>query len=302
MRRLKIVSLIFFFCIGIETFANNSLPVQLPFASGETLHYKLSYRGILTSMIWADLADIRMIFTADKQTPDKHKAHQFELYLTTENYIKAELFQPVRYTYKAIIDTALQRTVLVEETDTGDNHSHDFLWLDWKNKDTQLFKKREKIEEYSGLLAMDVKSVWEKDGSADIPDFLKHFPVVGNQQTYFIHKESGDKIEYLQILDPLSLIYIIRTADFMPDSSTLKEIPIAVSDDIRVYRIEKLSLETLSLNGEKVQAAKFKIQTNEKKDNYFYLWLSNDKYKIPLRMAMDAPLGKLEIDLVKLSR
>jgi len=212
------------------------------------------------------------------------------------------MFQPVRYTYKTIIDTALQRTVLVEETDTGDNHSHDFLWLDWKNKDTQLFKKRERIQEHSGFLGMDVKYIWENDGSADIPDFLKLFPVLDNQQTYLIHKEPGDKIKYLQILDPLSLIYIIRTPDFMSDSSILKEIPIAVSDDIRVYRIEKLSLETLSLNGDKVQATKFKIQTNEKKDNYYYLWLSNDKYKIPLRMAMDAPLGKLEIDLVKLSR
>jgi len=302
MRHLKILSSIFFFCISLEAFANNSLPAQLPFSSGETLHYKLSYRGILTSMIWADLADIKMIFTANKQTPDKHKAHQFELYLTTENYIKAEMFQPVRYTYKTIIDTALQRTVLVEETDTGDNHSHDFLWLDWKNKDTQLFKKRERIQEHSGFLGMDVKYIWENDGSADIPDFLKLFPVLDNQQTYLIHKEPGDKIKYLQILDPLSLIYIIRTPDFMSDSSILKEIPIAVSDDIRVYRIEKLSLETLSLNGDKVQATKFKIQTHEKKDNYYYLWLSNDKYKIPLRMAMDAPLGKLEIDLVKLSR
>jgi hypothetical protein len=74
--------------------------------------------------------------------------------------------------------------------------------------------------------------------------------------------------------------------------------PIVVSDDIRIYQVQKGSLETLLLNGEKIQGIKIQIQTSEKKDNYYYVWLSNDEKKIPLRMVMDAPLGKLEIDLV----
>ncbi|MCU7938346.1 MAG: DUF3108 domain-containing protein [gamma proteobacterium symbiont of Bathyaustriella thionipta] len=253
-------------------------------------------------MIWADLADIKMTFSADKITPDKQNAHQFELYLTTENYTKAEMFQPVRYTYKTTLDSHLRRTVLVEETDVGSDQSHDFLWLDWKNKTTQLFKKREKIQQHSGFLGMNVKEVWEEDGTHRIPAFLKHFPLLEMQQTYIIHKESGDKIRYPKILDPLSLIYTIRTLDDTMDSNTLKEIPVAVSDDIRLYKIQKQSLESFSLNGKKVQGTKYKIQTNEKKDNYYYVWISNDEYRIPLRMAMDAPLGKLEIDLVKLIR
>lgn len=287
----------------MDTYADNAKQVSWPFVTGETLYYKLSYRGLLTSMIWADLADIKMSFSAEQQTPDKHKAYQFELYLTTENYSKAEMFHPVRYTYKTTLDSLKQRTVLVEETDTGNSHSHDFLWLDWKNKETQLFKKREKIQEKSGFLGMDVKQVWEKDGNYSIPDFLTHFPLLAEQQSYLIHKESGDKIQHAKILDPLSLIYLLRTSDLLnKDSASLSEIPVAVSDDIRIYKIQQQSLESFSLNGKKVQGTKFKIQTNEKKDNYYYVWLSHDKKKIPLRMAMDAPLGKLEIDLVRISQ
>ncbi|MCU7799603.1 MAG: DUF3108 domain-containing protein [gamma proteobacterium symbiont of Lucinoma myriamae] len=175
MPRLNIILSILCVCLSIEAFANSSKLLQLPFSSGETLDYKLSYRGLFTSMIWADLADIKMSFSANQQTPDKQNAHQFELYLTTENYTKAEMFQPVRYTYKTTLDSTLQRTVLVEETDTGNSHSHDFLWLDWENKATQLFKKREKIQEKSGFLGVDVKEVWEKDGHYRIPDFSRIF-------------------------------------------------------------------------------------------------------------------------------
>lgn len=288
--------------MAMEAFANQTRPVQLPFSSGETLHYKLSYRGLLTSMIWADLADIEMIYLSDKKTPDKQNAHQFELFLTTENYSKAELFQPVRYTYTTTLDSSLQRTVLVEEIDNGKNQSHHFLWLDWQNKETQLFKKREKEQITNGFLGMDVSEVWEQDGEQSVPDFLGGYPLLADQQTYLIHKESGDKIEYAQILDPLSLLYTLRTLDFNPDLPAVKEIAVAASDDIRLYHVSKMAVEELSVSGEAYQGTKYKIQSDEKKDNRYYVWLSNDLKKIPLRLSMDAPLGELEIDLMKVTQ
>lgn len=272
---------------------------DLPFSSGETLYYKLSYRGLLTSMIWADLADVRMTFSRVGATPDKHEGYQFELYLSTENYSKAELFQPVRYTYTSTLDASLQRTLLVEEEDIGENQSHDFLWLDWTNKKTQLFKKREKKQQFSGFLGLHVEEAWEPDGVIAVPNFLGEFPLLDNHLSYLIHKESGDPIVQPQVLEPLSLIYALRIQDFEPHTNEVKEVAIAVSDDIRLYRVQKELIEDISLNGETRRGIKFKIQTDEKKENYYYVWLSDDKKKIPLRMAMDAPLGKLEIDLMR---
>jgi len=254
-------------------------------------------------MIWADLADVKMTYLTGKQTPDKKNAYQYELFLTTENYSKAEMFQPVRYTYTTTLDSTLQRVVLIEEVDNGRNQSHDFLWLDWGNRATELFKKREKKRQSNGFLGLDVAEVWEKDGKLTIPEFFGDFPLLADQKTYLIHKESGDKIEHSEILDPLSLIYSLRSIDFdaKAERQNKKQISVAISDDIRLYHVEKLILERISINGQSVLGTKYKIQTDEKKNNFYYVWLSDDEKKIPLRMAMDAPLGKMEIDLMKVT-
>jgi len=307
---LRLKASLFFFLIGIfsstpNVWANESATDNyFPFLPGETLHYKLSYRGLLTSMIWADLADVRMTYLTGKQTPDQKNAYQYELFLTTENYSKAEMFQPVRYTYTTTLDSSLQRVVLIEEVDNGRNQSHDFLWLDWENRATELFKKREKKEQSNGFLGLDITEVWEEDGKLGIPEFFGDFPLLADQKTYLIHKESGDKIEHSEILDPLSLIYSLRSIDFDAETErqNKKQISVAVSDDIRLYHVEKLALEKISINGQSVQGNKYQIQTDEKKDNFYYVWLSDDEKKVPLRMAMDAPLGKMEIDLMKVTQ
>lgn len=268
---------------------------ELPFSSGETLHYLLSYRGLLTSMIWADIADVKMVFLANKQTPEQRNGHQFVLHLSTENYTKAEMIHPVRYTYTATMDKTMHRTLLVEEEDTGASESHEFLWLDWRNKESQLFKKREKEQVSSDFFSLDDEDVWEKDGKQGIPDFLSEFPLIDGTQTYLIHKGSGSKITDSQILEPLSMIYSLRSLNI----DAVKKIPLVISDHIRIYRIERIGMEEINANGMKYQAIKYKIQRNGKKDKRFYIWLSNDKIKIPLRFTMEAPLGKLELQLVK---
>lgn len=304
----SVFSLSLLFCInalanGELSDATANATAERPFSSGETLHYKLSYRGLLTSMIWADIADIKMTFLANKPTPNHHNGHQFVLQLSTANYTKAEIIHPVRYTYTTTLDESLQRTLLVEETDTGANNSHYFLWLDWHTSETQLFKKREKEQITSGFLGLDSAMVWEKDGERAIPEFLSHFPLIENDQTYLIHKESGDKIKNSSILDPLSMIYTLRSLNFDTEEfDTIIEIPIAVSDDIRLYRIERTGIEEIKVGGENHQTTRYKIHTDEKKDNSYYIWLSNDELKIPLRLAMKAPLGRLEVDLVKVTR
>lgn len=243
--------------------------------SAETLYYKLSYRGLLTSMIWADLADIKM--TSLQHSDDEQKSQTFELFLTTKHYKKAELFHPVRYTYRSTIDRALQRTVLVEEQDTGNNQSYDVLWLDWQKKTTHLFAK-------CGT-------------QSDCPT-IEHLPyslLVKEKNKQLSYKESGDPISATQVLDPLSILYFLRTLDFTERT----EISLVVADDIRLYQIEKQAVELLSLKDKKIPATKFKLHSREKKDNYYFIWLSNDQDKVPLRLSMDAPLGKLEINLMQ---
>lgn len=299
---IKMTPLIIFLLLTCMDLSADEMALDLPFSSGETLHYKLSYRGLLTSMIWADLADVKMTFLANTRTHEQHKGHQFVLQLSTENYTKAELIQPVRYSYITTLDASLQRTLLIEEIDNGANQSHDFLWVDWPNKKTQLFKKREKELVSAGFLGLDRKEIWEGDGELAVPDFFNDFPLLENNQTYLIHKESGDKIRRSQVLDPLSLIYTLRTLDFSSDSESAKEIAIAVSDDIRLYRIELNGQEKLNVAGKYYQATRFKIHTDVKKEYSYYIWLNNDKKKTPLRLSLEAPLGKLEIDMIKITQ
>ena len=269
---------------------------EFPFYSGEILQYQLSYRGLLTSMIWADIADAKIEFLAKKKTPEQQYGYQFKLLLSTEKYAKSEIIHPVRYSYTATLDASMQRTLLIEKKDTGASASHDFLWLDWFNKETQIYKKRKKKLIHSGLLWAEEEEVWEENGKKNIPDFLSQFPLLENNQTYLVHKGSGKIKTHSQILEPLSLIYSLRTENF----SEIKETSIIIKDDIRLYHVEQLGLEKIEINKIQFEAIKYKIQRNNKKVKCFYVWISNDKNKVPLRMAMDAPLGNLEIQLVKL--
>jgi len=292
-RRFLLVAIVFF--AASDVWCNNSSDnfSGETFVPLETLYYKLSYRGLLTSMFWAELADIKMTSIVHNNPLEETKYHQYELYLSTEHYRKAEIFHSVRYTYRSTIDNSLQRTVLVEEMDKGDNNSYDTLWLDWNNKTIHLFEKSKNIS------------------TKRLPEALKNSllsDVQGVQIAYntkLAYKKQGDKIRYEQVLDPLSLLYFLRTINFRIDntfSETIreKEFPIVVSDDIRLYRVEKLLPEVILLNGKNVQTIKLKIITNEKRESRFYVWLSNDKHKTPIRMSMDAPLGNLEIKLVKI--
>ena len=72
-----------------------------------------------------------------------------------------------------------------------------------------------------------------------------------------------------------------------------------MSDDIRKYKIEYMGKDVLELNGKNIHSDKYKIQTNEKKNKFYYVWLSDNKKRIPLRFSMDAPLGHLNINLNK---
>jgi len=290
----------FLLSLQIEFLSANTLSdngSQLPFSSGETLHYRLSYQGLLTSLIWADLADAKMSFIANQKTPEQHNGYQFVLHLSTQNYTKAEIIHPVRLTYTATLDANMQRTLLVEKKDTGASQSHEFLWLDWHNKETQLFKKREKEQLISSFLGLGDKETWEKDGKQDIPEFLRSFPLLDEKYTYLVHKKSGNKITTPLILEPLSMIYRLRTLNV----NTIKEIPLVIIGKIRKYHVKQLGLEEVDANGKKYQAVKYKIQKEGRKNKRFYVWLSNDKLKIPLRFAMDAALGQLDIQLVKVT-
>ncbi len=280
---MKLLFIICFYFFSSNLNASSQLS-NWPFTSGETLYYKLSYQGLLTSFVWADLADVKLSFLAYTKLSDtlsnKNKlGHQFIVNINTEHYLKAELIQPVRYSYTATTDMALEKILLVEKIDLGRANRHEFLWLDWQAKETHLFEVNEKNS-----------PIQEKK----VAKFLNALQLSDPQRTQLVYKESGDKISHENILDPLSLIYYLRTQDNIDESEKF----IAVSDDIRKYKIKFMGKETLELNDQKYQSKKYKIQTNENKDKFYYVWLTDDKKKIPLRFAMDAPLGHLNINLV----
>ncbi|MCK5696587.1 MAG: DUF3108 domain-containing protein [Gammaproteobacteria bacterium] len=241
----------------------------------ENLYYKLSYRGVLTSMIWADLADIKMTALST----DNKNIHQFELYLTTEHYNKAELFHPVRYIYRSTIDANQHKTLKIEEKDTGKNNSMDMLWLDWHNKTTHTFVQCKTNQPCYHL---------EK---------FKHLSFFDDDIMSLMYKDLGDTIDTKQVLDPLSLIYALRKNDFMPSDIMLKKIPLVVSDNIRMYFIEQ-SVEKFKFRKKIISGLKFKFYSPEKKDKFYYIWLSDDKNRIPLRISMETPLGQLKISLM----
>ena len=281
-----------------ETAAPHTGVDNLPYHSGERLNYKLSYRGLLTSMLWVDIANAQMSFNADVLNYNQFRGHQYSLWVTTEHFKKAELIHAVRYRYSVMLDHHLNRALLVEEQDNGISQEHEILWLDWINNKTELYKRREKESKDSGLFRQQQPEKWEADGSKALPAFLAARGSLDTEDkslSYFIHKETGDDIRHQHVIDPLSLIYKLRQPEFILENST--DIAVAIGDDVRIYRVQQQGMEMLEVNSQTRPAWKYLIHTISNRDKAFYVWLSDDRQRIPLKFLMEAPLGKLVVTL-----
>ncbi len=269
-----------------------------PSLPSEQLHYRLAYRGLLTSFIWKRLADVTFSTAPGALEFQGMDSCRHTFTLTTEKYAFAELLQPVRYRWQGTVSRDLQTLYLIEEIDEGRDNKHDVYWFDWANAAVERYRRREKEREQHNLFdPTPAEEHWEKDGKKPLPAFLQHYPLLKGGLEPLIHKRSYRQPESRKVIDPLTMIYALRRHDF---SKGPKLMNVAADDEALPFRAVLKGREMIRQNGEEVRALKVKVvpESEEYRDKgYIDLWLRDDATRIPLRFIIDAPLGHMRVEL-----
>lgn len=277
----------------------------------EYLSYKLSYSGIFTLFAWKDLADMAIYIQPKSNRFNGNKSCQIVMELSTENYSVAETFHPIRYQWRSTCSPDLKKAYLVEVIDKGKNDSHEVVWLDWSNRQFELYRKRElkatrknywdDNEFWNGEPESDY--VWEKDGKKGLPLFLSHYPKLEGERSYLIHRKSVDGLDIESAIDPLGMVYLTRQYDFSQGDDMM--IDITVDDEVKLYRARFLGKDTIDIGSEKVVTLKIEVMlSNEQEaenEGWLKLWLSDDERRIPVRFQVDATAGEMKIEITEKS-
>ena len=264
----------------------------------EQLHYRLAYRGLLTSFIWKRLADVTFSTGPGAMEFQGTASCRHTFTLTTENYAFAELLQPVRYRWQGTVSRDMQTLYMIEEIDQGRGNEHNVYWFNWANGSVEHYRRRQKVREQPTFFdPTAAEEHWEEDGKKPLPPFLRHYPLLDGGLAPLIHKRSYKPPESRGVIDPLTMIYLLRRHDF---NQGPKMMNVAADEEVLPFRAVLKGRDTIRRNGEKVEALMVKIlpESDQYRDaGYIDLWLRDDATRIPLRFIIDAPLGHMRVEL-----
>ncbi|UCE89258.1 MAG: DUF3108 domain-containing protein [Pseudomonadota bacterium] len=276
--------------------------------NAENLLYTLSYSGILSAYVWAELADVAVSAPAAQRPFAGQPSCELSLRLSTEDHGFAELLRPVRYHWRSRVSPDLLRAYLAEEIDDGKRQRHRTVWLDWENGKVELYRKRQLVavpqyapddEENLG----NQQFSWEHDGDKALPAFLDTRPRIDAQLSSLVFDKAVQLPTDEPIIEPLASLFAVRWHDF--DASG--ELPMTVSyrDEINANRARLIGRETIALAQSTAATLRVAImRSNEEeagKEGTLTLWLSDDPRRLPLQIEIDAGFGKLRLQIAEAS-
>lgn len=267
--------------------------------ASERLTYNLTYRGLLTSFIGKNLAQVEMFAFAKPAEFNGDQGCRVAMTVDTEGYDFSEFMYPVRFRWESIVTPDLQRTLLVEEFDKGKDDDHRFYWMNWPEGAFSIYRKRELRSTSHSVWDEDyTEPVWEGDDGTVLPPFLTTFPAVENGKSYFLHKKTLKDSEHRSGIDGLTLIYRARRADLTDPG--LQMIPVIHDGEVEMYRLTLLGQESIESLGQQRESDHVLIENvdlEKHSKGRMEIWLSRDDERVPLRLEVHAPVGKVSINL-----
>ena len=277
--------------------------------NAENLLYTLSYRGILTAYVWAELADVAVSAPIGKRLFAGQPSCELSLRLSTEAHGFAELLRPVRYHWRSRVSPDLSRAYLTEEIDDGRRQRHRAVWLDWANGEVELYRKRQRVvipqytpDDEQSLGSQQYR--WEDDGEKTPPAFVDTLPRIDGQLSYFVFDKAVQLPADESVIEPLASLFAARWHDFEANG----ELPMTVSyrDEINGYRARLIGRETIALAQSTADTLRVAIRRSDEgeadKEGTLSLWLSNDPRRLPVQIVVDAGFGKLRLQITEASR
>ncbi len=274
----------------------------------EHLAYHLAYRGFLTGFNWMDLADVAFISSYQQTEFLGNKVCASSMRASTENYGFAENLHPIRYQWQSLSNTSLDHTYLLDISDVGKSDNHNVTWVDWDDEKFRRYRKRQYRQTESEGWSFDSdyqeeEWYWEQDGREKIPDFLSQFPPVNEgSMTYFIHDDTKPIENMMPAVDPLVMVRRARGHDF--DQQPSMQVAVVAEDEIEQFQITLLGKEDYVVGETTVSALKLKsvmAEDPEGKEGWMMVWLTDDDARVPLNFQVEAPFGKMRVQITEQS-
>jgi hypothetical protein len=258
--------------VGSSVAANAPVP-------GERLEYTLKFRGLVTGFVEMDIAKLILAVEQEMGRVDDNPTFITNLQLTTEPYHKAEMFYPVRLSYRSWLDAGdLHPLVAVKSLKTRDE-KEELFWFDHEQGQAHHYQSGESSK---------------SDGDKP-PKNLQGITALSDEQwesLLQVHQVSfgGD-----ETLDYISFLHRLRTMPLTPGA----QIDISTFDGktINAYhaRVEHERLVRAGWNRPafKVRLWEVDAKSGEKRDKVD-LWLSDDDERLPLRFYAERTFGAME--------
>jgi hypothetical protein len=278
---------------------------NIPFKLGEVLNYKASFRGVITSNVWIDIANIKLTIAPEMKKIEGQSAYLFQLDLTTENFKKAEVIYSVRYHINSYVNEKLNKTLFYEETTQTRKFKHKVIWFDWKNKIGELFRNRKKTKIKKNFFQREY--VWVKPEKDNVPvQLLKRFTDVSPGVPYLKNANDGKIALPDEVYDRLSAVQAFRKLQLKPGEKVV--VPVFSGKAVNYNQVSTEGEEVLMINNKPVKTIKLKIATShlsgvfkKSKNASLSIWLTADKRKIPVRIHAKVKYGIFGAELLNLN-
>jgi hypothetical protein len=307
-----LTGILFSICSGLaygEDYPKWDLLNKVP-DSGEYIGYKIAYRGLFTGYTWQNLAAMVLHNKSRTEELNGQAVCQSVMRLSTENFPFAEAFHPVRYEWNAENNPDLSFTRLVKYIDSGKSDNYHVVWMDWPNETIRVYRKRKlkSVEQTTQLSflgdqwAAEPDQVWEGDGAESLPPFLQEYPKVDNgTRSFLIHDKTVRNVGEEAALEPLGVLAVMRSHDYksQPDFN----IDITVDEDVKQHTVRYQGEEVLQIDGVSLPVIRLRVANSAKnqadKEGWMDVWLSNDDRRLPVRYQVDAPVGKMRVQITE---
>jgi len=253
----------------------------------EQLDYRIYYRGLLSGMVKIDICDAVL---NNSRYPTAVIAGEpvkmSQIKISSESFKKMELLYPFRFEMSSYFTEDLQRIFLFDRKKTTNKVSHKIVQFDWIKQVAIRFKLRQKTQKKLPVAALEKQKT----------DAL--FEILGyNSEQFYLTEKQGQKLP-VRLFDWLSMLQSIRNDELVVGYEARYAVSNGKESEDYLVSFEKT--EPFIGSESKNKFIKIKLSAlGDKKSSSpsFFIWMTADKQKTPVRFSVDFAMGKFVAQL-----
>lgn len=270
----------FFLLFSMGAQSSRTERVAAP-AAGETLHYTVSYQGLLSAFLPVEIARATLRLYPGTETVDDEQLRRASLAVTTEQFPHMESLYALRFNYDSWFDPGMRFTSVVDIRKQTSSRRRELLW----------FNRSQGLVRRYGEERQSAAEVVE------LPGFLRQ--VSRLQSTEGFRERGVFQLTVIDVLDRLAMLYALRHRPL--EKGDTVELAVSNGKDLLGYSIAVEAREKLVFDGQSIATLRLRFTPRfavEGDRGYAVrVWLSDDKRRLPIRFHSTNLGGAIELNL-----